>query len=838
MIRHALQRIVRSCLAFGLCVSAHAAAAASDDPLISLPDGAKLHEIDFQRHVLPLLSRYGCNAGTCHGSFQGRGGFRLSLFGHSPKADFDAILSRVDSDEPKESLLLTKPTELTEHGGGRRFTVGSWPYRVLEEWIRQGARASAVTGPPEISTSSVAIRLAAPSATAQLEVQARFPGSEREVVTPFCRFESRDPGVVEVTADGQVRAIQAGATNIIVSYAGGFATVPAIVPFPDRRAATDDLLATWLVFRQALLPMIGLKDPAIAGAKQNRQRRETVKSVDRPIPSGFIDKFIDARLEQLNLPSAPPGDDSQFLRRVTLDVVGRLPSCAEVQEFLSNRDPRKRAKTIDRLLADPQHGSLWAARLCDLTGCRLETMEGPDDLKPLRARMWHEWFRRRVADNVPWDRVVRGVISGTSRDGLSIEEYIDRETVSLRAARSGDLGDYAEHRSLDLFYRRTSADGVYPREALAERVAAAFLGVRIQCARCHKHPYDRWTQGDYAAFVNIFADVSFGSSIELNQAVLKRLAEQRREREAGQSPAPLPRLQEVYDDPKQAEKLPDPEHGTAARPRPLGGPELEHAANARAALADWLVQPANPWFARNWANRVWAHYFGRGLVEPVDAFAVTNPPTHPELLDHLAEEFVRSGYDLRHMERLILNSATYQRSSAPSAGVPDADRYYAAATVRPMMAEAVVQIMDQALGSPNHWEKDAPAGGTLFDVAANRPADPRLAYLLELFGRGNRESVCDCDRSSQPSLRQTLHLMSDAAWIEQIEKSPLVSELVADTDDQAALKSAYLHILSRFPRPAEEKLLVEHLHGVSDRKAAWTDIVWALVNSREFRTNH
>jgi hypothetical protein len=433
---------------------------------------------------------------------------------------------------------------------------------------------------------------------------------------------------------------------------------------------------------------------------------------------------------------------------------------------------------------------------------------------------------------------VRGVIAGTSRDGLAPDKYIDRETKLVRALAAGDTGEYPQRRSLDLFYRRTSPDGNYPREALAERVAAAFLGVRIQCARCHKHPYDRWTQGDYAAFVNIFADVTFGSSTELNKAVLERLAEQRRQRAAGESPAPFPRVQEVYDDHELTEQLADPEQKTPAHPRPLGGKDLESAANARVALADWLVKRDNPWFARNWVNRIWAQYFGRGLVEPVDGFSLANPPTHPELLDRLAAEFVKSGYDLRHVERLILTSAAYQRTSTAPGPIRDADRHYACAVIRPLMAEAFVQALDQAIKSPSGWGTDVPQGGTLLDVATNRPTDNRLAYLFELFGRGTRESVCDCDRAPAPSLRQTLHLMSDDDWIEQIEKSPLVSELVADTDDKLAVRKAVLQSLSRFPAKAEEELFVKHLHNATDRKTAWTDIVWALVNSREFRTNH
>jgi len=433
---------------------------------------------------------------------------------------------------------------------------------------------------------------------------------------------------------------------------------------------------------------------------------------------------------------------------------------------------------------------------------------------------------------------VRGVIAGTSRDGASAEKYLDREAALMRAAESGNTGDYPRRRSLDLFYRRASVDGVYPREALAERIAAAFLGIRIQCARCHTHPHDRWTQGDYAAFVNIFADVTFGSSTELNGAVFARLDEQRRQRADGKPIAPLPRIQEVYDDPQLGRRLLDPESGAAPRPRPLGGPEFEPSADARTALADWLTSADNRQFARNWVNRIWAHYFGRGLVEPVDNFSTTNPPSHPDLLERLSTEFIQSRYDMRHIERLILSSDAYQRSGTSGAALQGADRYYASAPVRPLLTETLVQALDQVLKSPTAWTADVPAGGTLMDVAANRPSDPRLAYLFELFGRGTRESVCDCDRTTQPSLRQTLHLMSDAAWIEQIQKSRLIEELLAEPDDKLGVQNAVLQALSRYPSAEEEELFLGHLDSADNRRTAWIDIVWALLNSQEFRTNH
>jgi hypothetical protein len=782
------------------------------EPSVRLPGDIAVDEIDFRRHVLPLVSKLGCNAGRCHGSFQGRGGFRLSLFGHAPVDDFAAISDRVDKDHPAESLLVAKPSSKTDHEGGQHFLPESWEYQLLAAWIRQGASASKIEDAvlPRLETTSRAIRLRVGDA-ATIAISARFGDGKPEAVTPLCRVESSDPAVVEIAADGRAVGIRAGMASIIVSYAGRFVTIPVTIPFTSE------------------------------GQEENATLLPQAVDADSPPEAAprVIDNWIQSRLTELNLPCAPITDDAQFLRRVTLDAVGRLPTPDEIRQFLASGDANKRAATIDRLLADPQHASLWATRLCDITGCRLEAMEGPDNLKHARARMWHAWFRKRLLANTPIDQLVRGVLAGTSRGELSGEQYVEREIALVRAAEAGGVGEYADRPTLDFYWRRVSpAGGVYPREEMAERTAAAFLGIQIECARCHKHPYDRWTQTDYAAFVNVFADVTFGSSVEVNRAVLARLDRFRNERASGAEPAAIPRLQEMYDDPRQAQLLSDPKRKQLVAPRLLGGREINQDENGRDVLANWITQQDNPYFARNWVNRVWAHYFGRGLVDPVDNFSGRNPPTHPELLDALSAQFVRSGFDMRLVERSILNSRAYQLSSAPPARTQDAARYYACATVRPLMTEATVQALNHALGSANAWSGDVPAGGSVWDIGASRPADPRLAYLFELFGRGTREFVCDHSRSTEVTLRQTLHLMADGEWIEQIRTSALVTDLTAEPSVPQALANAFLRTLSRPPTSAEGELLAPHVSAAADRKEAWVDIVWALLNSREFRTNH
>ncbi len=243
---------------------------------------------------------------------------------------------------------------------------------------------------------------------------------------------------------------------------------------------------------------------------------------------------------------------------MTIDTIGSLPSPEEVRRFLADKDPGKRAKTIDRLLAHPRHAALWATRFCDITGCDIAAMEGPPELRPKRAKMWHDWFRRRIARGEPYDQIVRGVLSATSRDGKDIETWLNEEAGRLETARRGFDADYAQRSSLDLFWRRLVNDEFEPLETMSERVAAAFLGVRIECAQCHKHPFDRWTQRDYRAFANIFGRVQFGGSPEV-VAATALLLEKRRNAAANHTLPPVPRLREVFVSSATGRSLPDPE---------------------------------------------------------------------------------------------------------------------------------------------------------------------------------------------------------------------------------------------------------------------------------------
>ncbi len=518
----------RTVLALIAVVAARPAPAAEPRPL-HLPDGAVLEQVDFDRHVASLFGRLGCNAGSCHGSFQGRGGLNLSLFGHDPERDYamltrNVLGRRVDVMNPDRSLLLLKPTGQVPHEGGLRIAVGSWEYQVIRAWIAGGARRDPSRGAVErIEIHPSALNLQHPGNSSRLSVIARFADGNVSDVTSFCDLRVRDDAVAEVSLAGKVRGLRPGDTAVVASYNGRLAA--ARVSVPTGRVVT--------------VP---------------------------EVPEGeLIDREVFAKLKSLGITPSRSATDAEFLRRVTLDVTGDLPSPQDVRDFLADQCPDKRSRKIDELLAHPMHAALWAMRYLDITGCDVAALEGPDQLRPRRARMWHDWFRKRFAANIPYTEIARGVITATSRDGASADAWADREAARMIALKNGSTSDYASKPGLDLYWRRFVNGEYVAVEPLAERTAAAFLGVRVECAQCHKHPFDRWTQADYRAFANVFAKVQFGFSPE-GLAATARLLEQRRKADPNGTLAPIPRLSESFLAERPLRRLADPATGRPLAP--------------------------------------------------------------------------------------------------------------------------------------------------------------------------------------------------------------------------------------------------------------------------------
>jgi Protein of unknown function (DUF1549)/Protein of unknown function (DUF1553) len=781
-------------------LGARPSTAVGADP-VRLPDGTELAVVDFDRHVAGLFGRLGCNTGACHGSFQGRGGFQLSLFGHDPVGDYrsltrDAMGRRVAPLDPDHSLLLLKAAGQVPHEGGRRFATDSWEYRVIRAWIAGGARRDDRTSPAEtIEIRPNAVAFAKAGETTGLSVVARFGDGTQVDVTPFCDLRAKDDSVAGVLPGGRVRGLQSGETALIASYRGLLASIMVTVP--------------------------------------------TGRIVDIPeaSASNLVDREVDTRVHALGIAPSGPASDAEFLRRVTLDVIGSLPSPEEVRAFLDDRSPDKRSRKIDTLLAHPMHAALWATRYLDITGCDSDSMEKPDDLRPRRASMWHGWFRKRFAENRPYDEIARGLLCATSRDGKDVETWVREEAGRMLAARAGSEAYYASKPGLDLFWRRYANEEYFPIEQMAERTAVALMGVRLECAQCHKHPFDRWTQSDYRAYANIFAKVQFGHS-PTGLAATARLLQERRKADPGGLLAPIPRLQEIYLADRPMRQLADPATGHPLSPRALGGPEISEAGDPREQLFAWLKRPDNPYFAPSFVNRVWAACFGSGLVDPVDGFSVANPPSNARLLDALSADFIAHGFDIRRLERMILGSRAYQRSSTPAEGATAERAYLARSSPRPLMAEVLVDALNDAVGVSGNFGRDAPPGSRAIEVASNKVATPDLARVFRIFGRPERIATCDCERPKQPAVPQALFLMTDTALLDKIRNGRLRTLLESGRCDAEIIEELVLATLSRPPTSDELDAGLEHLRDSAGRAGAMADIFWALINTREFVLNH
>ncbi len=768
---------------------------------VRLPDGSVLAGVEFDRHVSSLFGRLGCNAGSCHGSFQGRGGLNLSLFGHEPARDFEALTRgaqgrRVNVLEPDRSLVLLKATRQVPHEGGRRFARDSWEYRVIRAWIAGGAgrdRAQAAAEGIEIRPPE--LRLEGPGATGRLTVVARFADGPDADVTAFSDLRARDMADVEVSTTGSVRGLKPGDTAVVAAYNGLVAAARVFVP----------------TGRSVVVPEVPTAD--------------------------FVDREVYAKLRALGVEPSAPSPDAEFLRRVTLDVIGTLPTPGEVRVFLADRSLDKRSKAIDRLLADPMLAALWATRYLDITGCDVDAMEGPDELRTRRARLWYDWFRARFATNTPYDRIARGVLCATSRDGNDVHRWVRGEAERTRALQNGADTGYADKLGLDLFWRRLVNGDYTPVEPLAERVAAMFLGVRIECAQCHKHPFDRWTRADYRAFANIVEDVQFGLSPD-GLAAASALLDERREADPRGVLPSVPRIREVFVSNRPSRRLTDPDTGRPLAPRALGGPELSGGGDPRERLFDSLVMPDNPYFARSFVNRVWAVYFGTGIVDPVDGFSVTNPPSNARLLDALAADFVVHGYDIRRLERMVLNSRAYQRSTEPAPGNFNNRKNFARSVPRPLMAEVLVDALNAALGVPGEFGPDAPKGGRAIEIATNRVTAPDLARAFRILGRPERALVCDCERPKAASLPQTLFLMTDGALLAKLKSGRARTLAGSDRCDAEAVEELFLAALSRPPSHDDARSALDHLRSSLDRASGLADVLWALINTREFVLNH
>lgn len=753
--------------------------------------------VDFERHIAPLLGRLGCNSAACHGAFGGKGGLQLSLFGYSSEMDFDALMDRIDPDHPDESLFLRKPSGM-KHKGGVKFAQDSETYSTIRQWIEADAPWDPGSGkvkrlevtPKRLTFDQFSDGKKLPR---QLQVVAEFSDGTKEDVTHLTQFTSRDEGLVVVDVEGLVTPVRQGSTSIIVSYSNQYAAIESIIPFSSEVRSSP------------------------------------------PEQFNEIDQFINQKLQLLNLPASRISGDEEFLRRLTLDTIGRIPTPDEISNFCSDTDVNKREKKIDELLQHPMHAALWANRMCEITKARVEDVSEGGMRETKQVQWWHAWFRKRFAENMPYDQIARDVVTATSRNATEIRQWLQDEAQLIQAPLESWESTYADREKLDLYWRRTGDDGTgFPTEDMAELTAAAFTGIRINCARCHKHPFDRWSQDDYASFANIFSEVAYGSSSELNTEIFAELDRRREAKKRGEKPRSLPQIREVYNSKDWGKRVSGSSAEADVSPKPLGGSRLNQDSDYRTQFANWLTHKDNPYFAKNFANRVWASYFGVGIVDPVDDFSIANPPSHPELLEMLAKRFAESNFDVRRLEKMILMSAAYQRTSTPSERNQSDRNNFARQYVRPLMAEVVLDSINVALGCDDEFT-GLPGGTLAVELGGDQVGGPAQA-MLATFGKSQRESVCECDRQVEPDLNQSIFLMIDDLILKKIEQGKIRE--ILKLDDEQLLEQLYLRLLGRAPLASEVEIGLEHLNTQTDRGKAFDDLVWALLNTREFITNH
>jgi Protein of unknown function (DUF1553)/Protein of unknown function (DUF1549) len=856
----------------------------------------------FSRHVTALFSRLGCNGGTCHGAVQGRGGFRLTLFGADPALDHERLRReyggrRLNLSDPDASLILLKATARIPHEGGKRMEAGSREYQILRRWIADGAALDSIEK-SRVSRLRVtpAEQTARPGASFPLRAEATFADGSTEDVTSLCSFESLDQAVATIDRDGKVLTRGVGDTALIVRYRAEPVMALVMVPRPSTEAF-----------------------PTVAG-------------------HNFIDTHILAKLKRLNIPPSPLAGDATFLRRVSLDVTGELPSPQEVRAFLSDRSPDRRARKIEELLKRPGHAALWTLKFCDLLKASNYGVYADAISEAADAPRFQQWVRARLEENLPYDQFAERILTATSREGRSLEEW-SKEVAALFEGYTTprtDLAVYSRRRTLDLYWQRQRATGVPG----ALQVAHAFLGLRLECAQCHRHPHDVWQQDDLLSFANFFMRVrpsgfkgdnekkfpevaayfkKFNAEAKKLAAEVKKLkdtrgkqldAEAKKARAASTkvkaeiarlekqgdklTPADRARLAEQqklleqYDKAqreydrfredigtleRRAKMLPEiarrmmqaeiqhlsdatPHHATVTSPlgtqssktyRLLGESkviDIPREKDPRLVLAAWLRRPDNPFFARAIVNRVWAHYFGRGIVDPPDNLSPFNPASHPELLDELCRQFIKNGYDLKWLHRTILASRTYQQSSQPvPANVMDRGNY-AYFSYRRLPAEVLLDALNRATGTSEkmdmkyyHWPEQMRVVEIPF-----RPRNDFVNFMLEQFGQPARNPAaqCDCERDPGVSILQVLSLANHPhVWQKITDPKGQVARIVKECkDDTARVEEVFLCTLSRKPSDGERAACLKYIEKAGTPEKGLQGVLWSLLNTREFLLQH
>jgi hypothetical protein len=709
----------------------------------------------FRNHVVPVLTRLGCNSGACHGALAGKGGLKLSLRGYAPDQDYfvltrQANARRVNRAEPARSLMLLKPTLALPHGGGLRIEVESPEYRVLAGWIASGAPGPSPKDPRvqriEVTPPQVVLK---PNDTLQVRVRAFYSDGHDEDVTRWAKFSSSEDLVAGVDEDGAVKVLGHGEAAISVLFSNMVGSMRVASPYPEPVAAK-----------------------VFADSPQHN----------------FIDELVLKKLQALRIPPSPQCSDREFIRRAYLDAAGILPTPEEQEAFLKDPRPDKRARLIDALLERPEYVDYWAYKWSDLLLISSRRLAQP------AMRSFYQFVRQSVADNKPWDVFAREIVTAQGSN-----------------LHNGAANYFLLHKEIS---------------DLTESTSLTFLGMSMTCARCHNHPLEKWTQDQYWGLANLFSRVGIKNGDRAGEFLVQSLAE---------GDVLHPRL------------------GVPMAPAPLDAKPLPPGSERRQYFAQWLTAPDNPYFARAVVNRVWRNYLGRGLVEAEDDLRQTNPASNEELFAAVARDFVAKGHDVKHLMRIIMNSAAYQRSAAALEGNKSDDRYHSRYLVRRLPAEVVLDTYSYLTKVPTAFTKvtvgqsggDAATSDYPLGTRALQLPDTQLvSQFLDAFGRPERGQTCSCERQSESSVTQALHLNNGQTLNDKLrDKKSRVEEWLSEKiGDEEALKRVFMLALCREPSPDERdrflKIMAEAGRDPqSGRREVLEDLFWSVLTGREFLFN-
>ncbi len=699
-------------------------------------------KVTFLKDVEPILNKVGCTSGTCHGAAKGKNGFKLSLRGYDPEFDYRALVydlagRRFNRVDPARSLMLLKPGMTLPHGGGLRLPPGSPYYNTVLEWISQGVEygdpvAAQVS---QLEVQPPEILMEKPGLKQQLKVTVHYADGSTRDVTREAIYSSNTPTVAEVNESGLISGVRKGEAAMLVRYEGKLAVI-------NVTALTEKPGFLWT------------KVPEY----------------------NYIDQWIDAKLQRVKLLPSALTTDAEFLRRVSLDLIGQPPTVEELRAFLSDQtDSRtKRSRMIDRLMARSEFVDHWSVKWSDLLQVN-RTRLGDKGMWAFR-----EWIRESIATNKPYDRMVRELIT----------------------ARGSTFQNPPAN-----FFRFTRDPKVE-----METTTQLFLGVRMSCAQCHDHPFEKWTQNQYYQLSAFFAGVGIKDGGDSNEEI-------------------------VYEK-REGAQVKHPKDGRIVKAKFLFGGEKIHPQeqDLRESLADWLTAPENELFGKSLVNRLWSYFFGRGIIEPVDDIRASNPPSNPQLLDALTKDFVGHGFDMRYVIRTIVNSRTYQQSFRSNEWNADDEINFSHAAPRRLTAEQLYDAVYLATGT-RPFVRGVPKNS----LAAQFPdSNVDKGGFLDLFGRPERQTSCECERRFDVSLVQALNMVNGATIADAVgsESGRVAKLILAGASDRDTIEELYLATLSRPPLPQERDLAQTYLSAGPNRPERVQDLLWALLNSNAFLFNH